>query len=88
MARGSLRRFYLTRAQHEQLLEAGGVYLFTIYVEVGDDPELRGMLAVPAVIVEEELRPKWYNVDGRSDYYQISARRLPIDGLGGDGRAD
>ncbi len=77
-------RFYITRAQHEQLLEAGGVYLFTVYVEGGDDPELRGMLAVPAVIVEEELRPKWYNVDGRSDYYQISAERLPIDGLGGE----
>lgn len=81
-------RFYLTRTQHEQLLEAGGIYLFAIYVEGDDDPELCGLLAVPAVIVEEELRPKWYSVDGRSDYYQISARRLPIDGLGGDRRAD
>lgn len=78
-------RFYLTRAQHEQLLEAGGVYLFAIYVEGDDgDPELLGLLAIPAVIVEEELRATWYEVDHRSDYYQLSASRLPIDGLGGD----
>ena len=83
-------RFYLTRRQHEQLIEQDGVYLFAIYVDEDDDgdPELLGLLAIPAVIVEEELRNTWYEVDGRSDYYQLSADRLPIDGLGGDSGAE
>lgn len=76
-------RFNLTRKQHERLLKENGVYLFVIY-SGDDEPELLGLLAVPAVIVEEELRPKWYSVDGREDYYQVAASRLPIDGLGGD----
>jgi len=80
-------RFYLTRRQHEKLVETSGVYLFVIYGG-DDDPELLGLLAIPAIIVEEELRPKWYSVDGRSDYYQLSADRLPIDGLGGDSGAE
>jgi len=80
-------RFYLTRRQHERLLDADGVYLFAIY-DGDDDPELLGLLAIPAIIVEEELRDTWYEVDGRSDYYQLSADRLPIDGLGGDSGAE
>jgi hypothetical protein len=80
-------RFYITRKQHEKLIESDGVYLFAVY-ESGDDPELLGLLAIPAVIVEEELRDTWYSVDGRSDYYQVSAHRLPIDGLGGDRGAE
>jgi hypothetical protein len=82
-------RFYLTRSQHERLVEENGVYLFAIYVEDDDgDPELLRMLAIPAVIVEEERRDTWYEVDHRSDYYQLSASRLPFDGLGGDRRVE
>ncbi|MBP1985930.1 hypothetical protein [Halolamina salifodinae] len=84
-SRSRCGRFYITRRQHEKLVETGGVYLFVIYGEDDDgDEELLGLLAVPAVIVEEELRPTWYEVDGRSDYYQLSADALPIDGLGGE----
>ncbi len=81
-------RFYLTRSQHERLVEENGVYLFAIYHEDDGEPELLGLLAIPAVIVEEELRDTWYEVDHRSDYYQLSASRLPIDGLGGDRRVE
>jgi hypothetical protein len=82
-------RFYLTRGQHERLVAENGVYLFAIYTEEDDgDPELLGLLAVPAVIVEEELRSTWYCVDWRSDYYQLSASRLPFDDLGGDRRVE
>ena len=81
-------RFYLTKSQHERLVEANGVYLFAIYAETDNDPELLGLLAVPAVIVEDELRDTWYEVEHRSDYYQLSASRLPIDGLGGDRRVE
>lgn len=81
-------RFYIRRRQHERLVEAGGVYLFVLYEEDGEDQELLGMLAIPAVIVEDELRDTWYSVDGREDYYQLSADRLPIDGAGGDAGAE
>jgi hypothetical protein len=81
-------RFYLTRSQHERLVAENGVYIFAIYVDEDDDPELLGLLAIPAVIIEEELRDTWYEVDHRSDYYQLSASRLPIDGLGGDRRVE
>jgi hypothetical protein len=80
-------RFQIHRPQHEQLLDAGGVYLFALYSEGVDGEELLGLLAVPAVIIEEELRSTWYEVDGRDDYWQLSASRLPIDGLGGEADA-
>lgn len=80
-------RFNLTRTQHEHLLEENGVYLFAIYRDAGE-PELLGLLGVRAVIVEEELRPKWYSVDGREDDYQVAASRLPIDGLAGEADAE
>lgn len=86
--RSSTGRFYLTRSQHERLVEENGVYLFAIYIDEDDDPDLLGLLAIPAVIVEEELRDSWYEVDHRSDYFQLSASRLPIDGLGGDRRVE
>lgn len=83
-SRSRCGRFYITRSQHERLVDAGGIYLFAVYDEddAGDE-ELRGLLAIPAVIVED-LRSSWYSVDGREDYWQLSADRLPIDGLGGD----
>lgn len=77
-------RFQIHRPQHERLLEENGVYLFALYREGADGEELLGLLAVPAVIIEEELRSTWYEVDGREDYWQLSASRLPIDGLGGE----
>jgi len=76
-------RFQIHRPQHERLLEENGVYLFALYCEGADGEELLGLLAVPAVIIEEELRTIWYEVDGRDGYWQLSASRLPIDGLGG-----
>jgi len=76
-------RFYLTRTQHERLIEENGVYLFAVYND-GSETELLGLLATLAVIVEEELRRTWYSAASREDYYQISAEWLPIDGLGGE----
>jgi len=76
-------RFYIRREQHERLVARDGVYIFAIYRQA--DNELLGLLATLAVIVEEELRESWYSAgDGREEYYQLSASRLPIDGLGGD----
>ncbi len=81
-------RFNLTRRQHERLLANDGVYLFAVYGDAADQEEIRGLLAVPAVIVEDDLRSTWYGVDGREDYWQLAASRLPIDGLGGDRDAE
>jgi len=76
-------RFHIRRDQHERLVARDGVYLFALY-RAADD-ELLGLLATLAVIVEEELRDSWYSAGtGREEYYQLSASRLPIDGLGGD----
>jgi len=76
-------RFNIRRQQHERLVARDGVYLFALY-RAADD-ELLGLLATLAVIVEEELRETWYDAGpGREDYYQLSASRLPIDGLGGE----
>ena len=76
-------RFYIRRQQHERLVARDGVYIFAIYRAA--DNELLGLLATLAVIVEEELRETWYDAGpGREDYYQLSASRLPIDGLGGE----
>jgi len=81
-------RYNLTRAQHERLVAEDGVYLFAVY-RGGDDPELLGLLATLALIVEEEFRDTWYSAgSGREDYYQLSASRLPIDGLGGESSAE
>lgn len=77
-------RFNLTRRQHERLLEEGGVYLFAIYAGAAGQEEIRGLLAMPAFIVEDDLRSTWYDVDGREDYWQLAASRIPIDGLGGE----
>jgi len=76
-------RFYIRREQHERLVARDGVYIFAVYRAA--DNELLGLLATLAVIVEEELRESWYSAGGgREDYYQLSASRLPIDGLGGE----
>jgi len=76
-------RFYIRRQQHERLVARDGVYIFAVYR--ASDNELLGLLATLAVIVEEELRETWYDAGpGREDYYQLSASRLPIDGLGGE----
>ncbi len=77
-------RFNLTRRQHERLVEEDGVYLFVIH-DGGSKPELLGLLAVLAVVIEDERRPTWYSAGNRrEDYYQLAASRLPIDGLGGE----
>jgi hypothetical protein len=81
-------RFQLHRPQHERLVEEDGVYLFALYSDTPEGPALLGLLAVLAVVIEEERRDAWYAVDGREDYYQLSASRLPIDGLGGDSCAE
>jgi len=87
-SRSRCGRFYLTRNQHERLVENNGVYLFGTYTG-SPETELVGLLATLAVIVEEELRESWYNAgDGREDYYQISVDWLPIPDYRGDSDAE
>jgi hypothetical protein len=49
--------------QHDQLLEAAAHYLLVVYRETGSGRELVGAVLVPATIVDELLRDRWYAVD-------------------------
>ncbi|MHC3439216.1 hypothetical protein ACYJ1Y_14275 [Natrialbaceae archaeon A-gly3] len=61
---GSTRgRFYVKREAHERLLEAAGMYLLAVYLPRPGLPQVvRGI--VPATLVDELLRGRWYDVGG------------------------
>ncbi|RQG97224.1 hypothetical protein [Natrarchaeobius chitinivorans] len=61
---GSTRgRFYVKREAHSRLLEAGGMYLFVVYLPRPGLPQV-ARAVVPATIVDELLAGRWYDVGG------------------------
>ena len=46
--------------QHDALVQSGAMYLLAIYDEEDDERELLAMLLVPASIMDEVLRGRWY----------------------------
>ncbi|AXR77687.1 hypothetical protein [Natrarchaeobaculum sulfurireducens] len=70
-SRSTRGRFYVKRAAHERLLEAAGMYLFVVYVPRPGLPQLARAL-VPASIVDELLRGKWYDVGGSRSESEVA----------------
>lgn len=54
--------------QHAALVEAGAMYLLVVYDEENGDREILAMLLVPATIVDEVLRGRWYESGRREGY--------------------
>jgi len=72
LSSGKRGRLYFRPAQHESLVEAGGVYCIT----VREGEAVLAMKIVPAVVVED-LLPGWLDGgDGRSDYAQLAWSNL------------
>lgn len=70
--------WYIKREAHEELLEAGGVYILVVYAPFPDTPVLASAV-VPASILDEHLRGSWYEVSAdrsESEVVQLSWSRL------------
>jgi len=61
-------RWYLKRDAHQQLLEAGGVYLLAVYTATagGDQCRLLAQLVIPAALLDDHLADRWYD-SGRAE---------------------
>jgi len=61
--KGSQRNgaWYIKRKAHDQLLEAGGVYLLVVYVQRRGREHL-ARIVVPAATIDDFLQDKWYEV--------------------------
>lgn len=76
-ASGQRGRFYIRKRQHEQLLEAGGAYVFAIYQPRPDHP-VCGTAVVPASLVDELLPDGWTARErsGEEGYRQLAWSRI------------
>ncbi len=74
---GQRGRFYIRKRQHERLLDAGGAYLFAVYVPRPDHP-VRAMGVMPASLVDELLPDGWTSRDrsGEEGYRQLAWSRI------------
>lgn len=84
-------RIYVKKRAHEQLLDAGGMYLVVVYEDVGHvEPIVEAV--VPASIVDEFLRGRWYDVGGGRSEDTVAKLGWPhlIDPtrVGGDQRGE
>lgn len=76
--------------QHAALLDSGGMYLLAVYEEDDDgERELVAMLVIPASVMDEVLRGRWYESgrrEGLVSKLTWSALIDPesLDGNGGD----
>ncbi|TYT61793.1 hypothetical protein [Natrialba swarupiae] len=69
---GSTRgRIYVKRDAHEQLLEAGGMYLLVVYLPRPGLPQVARAI-VPATIVDELLVGRWYDVGGERSENEVA----------------
>ena len=62
-SRSTHGRYYVKREAHEQLLETAGMYLLVVYLPRPGLPQVARAI-VPATIVDELLRGRWYDVGG------------------------
>ncbi|MFC6716254.1 hypothetical protein ACFQGT_07885 [Natrialbaceae archaeon GCM10025810] len=75
-ARSTHGRFYVKRAAHERLLEAAGMYLFVVYLPRPGLPQV-ARAVVPASIVDELLRGRWYDVGGSRSENEVAKLAWP-----------
>jgi hypothetical protein len=80
LASGARGRWYLRQRQHESLVDAGGYYVLACYAPTRPTHEIRGLVGVPASIVDEHLPDGWIDVqdDERREegYRQLAWSRL------------
>ncbi|AFO55972.1 MULTISPECIES: hypothetical protein [unclassified Natrinema] len=69
--RSTRGRFYVKRAAHDQLLEAGGMYLFVVYLPRPGLPQV-ARAVVPATLVDELLAGRWYEVGGSRSESEVA----------------
>lgn len=74
--RDTAGRWYVRRAAHEQLLDAGGVYLLAVYAPKPETPVLREAV-VPASLLDEHLAGSWYSVDGERSEDEVAKLAWP-----------
>lgn len=55
-------QWYIKRKAHDQLVDAGGVYLLAVYAPRPETPILRSVI-IPASLLDEHLDGRWYDVD-------------------------
>jgi len=55
-------QWYVKRAAHERLLDAGGMYVLAVYAPRPETPILRAVV-IPASLLDEHLAGRWYDVD-------------------------
>ncbi|WP_144900898.1 hypothetical protein [Halobellus captivus] len=72
--------------QHAKLLEASAYYALSVYDDVDGDRELLAVAVVPASIVDELLRDRWYSIDRSEGTLARLSWTHVFDRLGGDGR--
>ncbi|WP_254807406.1 hypothetical protein [Natronosalvus amylolyticus] len=70
-SRSTRGRFYIKYEAHRQLLEAAGSYLLVVYVPRPGLPQVARAI-VPASLVDELLRGRWYDVDGNRSEKQVA----------------
>ena len=70
-SRSTRGRFYVKRNAHDRLLEAGGMYLFVVYLPRPGLPQVARAI-VPATLVDELLVGSWYDVDGSRSEEEVA----------------
>ncbi|WP_440769911.1 hypothetical protein [Natronorubrum sp. DTA28] len=70
-SRSTRGRFYVKRSAHEQLLEAGGMYLLVVYLPRPGLPQVARAI-VPATLVDELLSGRWYDVGGSRSEQEVA----------------
>jgi hypothetical protein len=83
-ANGQRGRFYFRRGQHQQLLDAAGMYAFVVYAPRPGHPHLARLL-VPASIVDH-LLSSWIDVEGRLSHAKLTWSRVLRPGDVPEGR--
>lgn len=63
-------RWYISRANHERLVDAGGVYYLTVYAPSPSTPIITA-LVVPAATVDDLLAGRWHD-SGRGEVAKLS----------------
>jgi len=68
-------RWYVKKSAHQSLLAANGVYLLVVYTPNRHDHLAR--IVVPASILDEHLRGRWYEVAGDRSEEEVAQLAWP-----------
>lgn len=81
-------RWYIKRDAHQRLVETRGVYLLAVYAEDEEDDQcvLLAQIVVPASLLDEHLKDRWYDSGRREgDVAKLAwTHVIPRTHVGGD----